>query len=122
MSIDKEIKELLILIKEQRAQKGISQQEIANHLGITQGAYAKLENGTTDLKLKTLYQIADYLGIDLINKRNNNKEESLIAINPLDIVSDIGNLKKGQADMQRNQEETNQKLDEILALFKKKKK
>jgi transcriptional regulator with XRE-family HTH domain len=126
MDIDKEIKELLIIIKEKRTEKGISQQEIANFLGVTQGAYAKLENGATDLKLKTLYLIAEYLQIDI---NANKSSTNLVAINPNDIVSDISNikneqnsLKKAQDKMNQNQDDMNQKLDEILEFFKKKNK
>ena len=122
----KEIKELLELIKAKREEKGISQREIADYLGISQPAYRNIENGQTSLKVETLYQIAQYLGINIFAQSNNPKEESLVAVNPADIFKNIGDLKKGQDDikndMKKQQEETNQKLDEILKLFKNKKK
>lgn len=120
MNIDKEINDLLNLIKEKRKEKGYTQADIANYLGITQQAYTKIESGTTDLKLKTLYQIAEYLGIDISANKSNNS--NLVAINPTDIVNDISSIKREQNDMKKGQDDMNQKLDELLDLFKKKKK
>jgi transcriptional regulator with XRE-family HTH domain len=122
----KEIKELLELIKAKREEKGISQREIADYLGISQPAYRNIEGGQTSLKVETLYQIAQYLGIDIFAQGKNQKEESLIAINPNDIFKNIGDLKKGQDDLKnefkKNQDDMSQKLDEILDYFKKNKK
>jgi transcriptional regulator with XRE-family HTH domain len=119
----KEIKELLELIKAKREEKGISQREIADYLGISQPAYRNIEGGQTSLKVETLYQIAQYLGIDIFAQSKNQKEESLVAVNPNDIFKNMGDLKKGQDDLKNDvkkyQDETNRKLDEILEQFKK---
>lgn len=126
MDIQKEIAELLELIKQKRKEKNISQQDVADYLGISQNAYKNIELGRTSLKLETLYQIAQYLGIDVFSQQRNQKEESLVAINPNDIFKNISELKKGQDDikneLKKNQDEVTQKMEELLELFKKKKK
>jgi len=129
MDIQKEIAELLELIKQKRKEKSVSQQEIADYLGISQPAYKNIELGRTSLKLETLYKIAQYLGIDVFAQGRNQKEESLIAVNPTDLFKNINDLKKEQSDMKKSQNEMkkgqddiNQKLDELLDLFGKKKK
>ncbi len=114
-----DLKEILELIREKRKERGITQADMAAKLGISQSAYKDIEIGKTDLKVRTLQQIADILGIDLFAKKSNNKEQSLIAINPENIYKDINDLKRNQEEMKN---ELNQKLDEILNFFGKKKK
>jgi len=53
-------------IVEYRKIKGISQQEIADKLGITQVNYSKLETGKTSLTVDRLVKIALILKVDLI--------------------------------------------------------
>jgi len=107
--------EILELIREKRKEKGITQADMAGKLGISQSAYKDIELGKTDLKVRTLQQIADVLGINLFSERGGKQEQSLVAVNPQNIYSDLNQLKK-------NQEEMNEKLNEILSLFGKKKK
>lgn len=104
--------EILELIREKRKERGITQADMAAKLGISQSAYKDIEIGKTDLKVKTLQQIANILGIDFIDR--NRKEQSLVAVNPENIYGDLNELK-------RKQDEMDAKLDEILKLFKGKK-
>jgi transcriptional regulator with XRE-family HTH domain len=57
-----EIYEKLKLI---RSLKSWTQEEMANKLGISPQAYAKIERGKTDAKFSRLQQIADVMEIDL---------------------------------------------------------
>lgn len=107
--------EILDLIREKRKEKGITQADMAAKLGISQSAYKDIEIGKTDLKVRTLQQIAEVLGIDLFSARGGKQEQSLVAVNPQNIYADLNQLKQ-------NQEEMNEKLNEILNLFGKKKK
>jgi transcriptional regulator with XRE-family HTH domain len=56
MSVNDQIRDL-------RTQKKISQQEMADALGITQGAYNRIENGSTELKVSDLEKIAEKLEV-----------------------------------------------------------
>lgn len=53
------MKELLERIKELRIQKGLSQSEIASHLGIKQSNYGKLERGENQFTIDKLYVLAE---------------------------------------------------------------
>jgi len=50
-------------IRRIRASKGYSQANVAEDLGITSGAYAKIERGETDPSAGRLIQIADILQV-----------------------------------------------------------
>lgn len=52
-------------IKMIRKRLNYSQEFLANELGISQPAYAKIENGATRMDLKRLVQIANILKVDL---------------------------------------------------------
>ena len=63
------------LLKSIRMEKGFSQKEIAEKLGVSQPSYAQYENGKRNPKAETIKKIADALGV------------SIEEINP-----DLGNL------------------------------
>ena len=50
-------------LKQIRINKGFSQKEIAERLGVSQPSYAQYENGKRNPKLETVRKIADALGI-----------------------------------------------------------
>ncbi|NJO00473.1 MAG: helix-turn-helix transcriptional regulator [Bacteroidia bacterium] len=50
-------------IRGKRKAQKITQQQIANHLGITQSSYKEIELGRTSLKAQTLFDIMDILGV-----------------------------------------------------------
>jgi transcriptional regulator with XRE-family HTH domain len=52
-------------IKQIREIKSYTQEYVATELGISQPAYAKIEQGTTILKIDRLQQIADILEVEL---------------------------------------------------------
>lgn len=53
--------DLSVRIKGIRLKKGLSQEEVAEKLGMNQSNYARLENGKTDIKFERLAQIAKAL-------------------------------------------------------------
>ncbi len=72
-------------IRKKRNELQYSQEYMANQLGISQPAYANLENGETKLNTKRLEKIAKILEVDLIdllegnttvNNFNNNADNS----------------------------------------------
>lgn len=52
-------------IYEVRRSKGVSQEEMANRMGIALNSYRKLERGKTSLVNEKLWQIADALGVSV---------------------------------------------------------
>ncbi len=48
-------------LRELRLQKGLSQENIAFELGISQKSYSDIENGKTELKHKKIIQLAKIL-------------------------------------------------------------
>lgn len=74
--------ELVEKIKFMRMFKGWSQEEMAEKLDMTLGGYAKLERGETDINYSRLQQIANTLGVDLVQ---------LIGLNDKNVFNIIGN-------------------------------
>ncbi len=54
------------IIKSYRNEKGISQFDMADKIGLTQSSYAKLENGATALDVDRLVNIAKVLKLPII--------------------------------------------------------
>ena len=52
-------------IRRIRQGKELSQENVAEELGITKGAFSKIENGTTNVPLARLLQIAKVLEVDI---------------------------------------------------------
>ena len=46
-----------------RREKGLTQTELAEKLGITQKSYQRMETGTHDLKMSTIYKICKTLDV-----------------------------------------------------------
>lgn len=64
-------------LRQLRLQKGYSQEYMASQIGISQSAYARIENDCTPLTLKRLQKIATVLGTSLsllVNPKNSNPE------------------------------------------------
>src|ERR1700749_4364768 len=50
-----------------RHQRGWSQEDVANRLGISIPAFSKIETGVTDINLSRLEQIATIYGVSVVN-------------------------------------------------------
>ena len=53
-------------VAERRQERGLSQRELAELVGTTQSAIARLERGGRPPRIDTLLRIADALGCDLV--------------------------------------------------------
>lgn len=68
-------------LKELRNEKGISQQALANILGISQQSVNKYENHDVEPDITTLIAIADYFTVTLdylVGREDNNKSDAQI--------------------------------------------
>jgi transcriptional regulator with XRE-family HTH domain len=65
MSVDFKVEKVLNKIIEKRKEIGLSMENISNDLGISIGAYNKIEKGETKLSLERLYQILEVLKVDI---------------------------------------------------------
>ncbi|HMO33488.1 MAG TPA: helix-turn-helix transcriptional regulator [Lacibacter sp.] len=54
------------LIRKIREQKKVTQEEVARHMGISQNAYSKIENGITQLTINHVKQISEALGVPAV--------------------------------------------------------
>ncbi len=54
------------MIIEKRLQRGLTQAELARHIGTKQSAIARLESGTYNPTIALLKKIADALGVRLV--------------------------------------------------------
>jgi transcriptional regulator with XRE-family HTH domain len=52
-------------IKKRRVEKRLTQSDVALDLGITAGAYSKIESGPTEISIKKLAAIADILEVNI---------------------------------------------------------
>ena len=52
-------------MRERRQAKGLSQTEVAARMGTSQSAVARLEAGTSDVRLSTLLRYAEAIGAEL---------------------------------------------------------
>lgn len=55
----------MTILKKLRTNKGVTQQEVANLLGITRGAYANIESGRRDPDTVALIRLADYFEVTI---------------------------------------------------------
>lgn len=64
--LDDEIKQILIKqLKFYREKRNFSQDFVAEHIGITQPLYNKIENGSREMTINTLVKITDILDISM---------------------------------------------------------
>lgn len=83
-------------IRKARKNAGLTQQQLAKKLDITQSAIAKFENDKTNIKYSTLQKFATALGVDVLSLLDGNKktfnsliDTDLIEIYHIDILKAI---------------------------------
>jgi len=54
------------LIRQRRKAKGLSQQQLASKLGVTQARLSEIESGRAHLSLERLIAVAALLGLDVV--------------------------------------------------------
>jgi transcriptional regulator with XRE-family HTH domain len=73
-------------IRTLRHQRGWSQEDVANRLGISIPAFSKIETGVTDINLSRLEQIAGIYEVNIINLLSLEAEEAEPQISTLSIA------------------------------------
>jgi len=89
-------------IRTLRHQRGWSQEDVANRLGISIPAFSKIETGVTDINLSRLEQIANIYEVNVINLLSLDAEEpepqlsnlSIAQKKILDRETEIANLQR----------------------------
>ncbi|MCE7065686.1 helix-turn-helix domain-containing protein [Dyadobacter sp. CY326] len=74
-TIDSKIRSVAHNIRKIREFRNYTQEYLAMKLGISQNAYSKIELGYTRLTLERLIQIAQILGVDIVDLINENSED-----------------------------------------------
>lgn len=67
-----------------RLAKNLSQQNMADEVGLTVAAYSNIERGITDISITRLIQIATILNVNPISLMNNGDESLNEIIHPLE--------------------------------------
>jgi len=96
-------KEVGYRIRKIREAQDLSQQDMANHLEITAGAYAKIERGETDPSITRLYEIAEVLNVDLFRLFKEPAEiiSADVQTQISTLTKDMETLKKTVASLQK---------------------
>lgn len=58
------VKDFGELLRSKRKEAGYSQESFAAYVGIERGNYGKMERGTVNIKLETLYKLANALNCE----------------------------------------------------------
>ncbi|HBX51891.1 MAG: hypothetical protein A2275_02470 [Bacteroidetes bacterium RIFOXYA12_FULL_35_11] len=124
------LKDLGKKIRVMRAEKSLSQENVAVELGISTTAYSKIERGETNVSFTRLIQIADFFGMGLIEflekqearpyKNKKAKQDSQITANE----DTSGYNKKQDNNLKKEMVQLRELLkakEEIIELLKKKK-
>ena len=115
-------------IRIQRVSKSLSQENIANELDLSIGAYSNIERGKTEISVARLYRIAKVLKIDparLLDINNDSKGE--VNEPPVEyktVQKQLNDLSEKISEFQRvveNQKKEIDYLKEIIGLLKGKK-
>jgi transcriptional regulator with XRE-family HTH domain len=104
-------------IKIIRSLKSWTQEEVANKLGITTHAYAKIERGETDVNFSRLQQIAEVMEIDLLQLLTLD-EKNIFNFNEYHSQSHIVCLNNSSMDQSENKHDT-KKYNLIIEQLKK---
>ncbi|MCP9755701.1 helix-turn-helix domain-containing protein [Lacihabitans sp. CCS-44] len=97
---------LYTIIKAIRTAKGITQEEIAEKLSMTQGNYTRLERGQTQLTIERLENIADIFEMSVEAILNYNKE------NPIDFKEDVEYYFKYSQKLEKTIENLKKQIEE----------
>ncbi|MFA6924478.1 MAG: helix-turn-helix transcriptional regulator [Bacteroidales bacterium] len=122
-----DIKELGKKIRQLRTNKNLSQENVANDLGISVTAFSKIERGETNIPFKRLVQISEYFGLKVkdffqLNEKKENKNQyvqkeeqsNIVSDTETKYITDIENLKNEIIQLK----ELLKAKDEIINLLK----
>ncbi len=54
------------IVQEHRKQHGLTQEDLANRLGVKKSYLSRIENGRADIRLSTLARVLGSIGFDLV--------------------------------------------------------
>ena len=102
-------KEVGYRIRKIRESKDFNQQQIADKLEITAGAYAKIERGETDPSISRLFEIAQIFKVDIITlvQDPSAKVSGDIHSQINTLIKDIDTLKKEVAVLKKSNPKNN---------------
>lgn len=114
-----------ILLK-QRTRKGMSQEEVAKAIGVSQKSYSNYENGTRNPKIDKIVKLAKLLEIELnfsTSTLNDQKNKSEVSIIPESLEEQLKSIKIENKFLKNENEELKKivdtKDDKIAELNKK---
>ena len=99
-------------IRTLRHQRGWSQEDVANRLGISIPAFSKIETGVTDVNLSRLEQIANAFEVNIVSLLSSGEDESMPGITPL-IDSLKRQLAENEAEILKLQRKVIQLYEEL---------
>ena len=75
------------MIKRLREEKGLSQKDVAEHLGITRQAIASYELAKREPDYETLHKLADFFGVsaDYLLGRSGSKDKNAVTVGKISI-------------------------------------
>jgi transcriptional regulator with XRE-family HTH domain len=103
-------KEIGARIRRIREEQNFNQAGMAADLGVTPGAYAKIERGETDANISRLYQIADVLNVPIIYLLEDQPLTDAVNIEVSKWKIEIDELSQSVADLQKELKKTSTKL------------
>ena len=99
-------------LKELRIKKRITQEELAESLGITQQQVERYENGKRNFKLKLIFELAAYFKISI----NDFFPPTEINKNDYNII--LKKILKEKGFLNENEEMTNEEIDKLIDFLK----
>ena len=102
-----------ILLK-QRTRKGMSQEEVAKAIGVSQKSYSNYENGTRNPKIDKIVKLAKLLEIELnfsTSTLNDQKNKSEISIIPESLEGQLKSIKIENKFLKNENEELKKVVD-----------
>ena len=96
------------LIRKFRDKKGATQEQMAEHLGISQNAVYKIERGITSIKAEMLKRIATFLDKELDELMEQEEERTVCNVEQHNTTNSVGNIGKkvvyNQQDFEKERE------------------
>lgn len=91
-----------------RHQRGWSQEDVANRLGISIPAFSKIETGVTDINLSRLEQIANIYEVNVVN---------LISLDAAPVEPQVSNLNIAQKKILERETEIANLQRKVILLY-----
>lgn len=108
-------------LKEIRKQRGLTQTEVANKIGVAQNTYSQYENGKREMDTVTLCKIADALNVTVDYLIGHpvyaqNKDKRFDGMDVDEMVDFLANNKDGRVLMSIAKDATKEDLEQIVRI------